>query len=690
MTSDTIVVYQTFSQQESREAGATPDIPGDVFRNLNLVKDGTALGFTSSCHLTKELLYDKVTSEIHLGENKAEQSESEQEHLRYLRVYTLNYWYQALATCLLRVALAVSDLSTTLMLCASLVSDTELRTVVGPISSTLFINSWFIVLLVQAILAYCSARHEWGMKANHKVGDLITDLCPTEIYKTFLAMVFFAFFYVEKQIKDIVIYLHPFKNVQIYSALKCEGHRVHFVGFRSKLMFRIENTRDMEWSIPIQVVMKILVLGFKIWMFFWQAHANTFSLPVLVSLATSIPSSFWLFSKWWRVKSDRKKFRAELRARIARLKKKESTGELSEQSARELAAEEKLLLDQFQERPSDQGGFDKTPRSPKRRSICGECPRCGRLANDCRACQQDVALPCAPLKALAQATEPPPPPATEPPPPPETPATFAPPCGALPKAAVPAKPSPAAFARSPPAASQASRCESPRSSSSSSTLSQQASHDASPMSSPVASSKASSRASRGQLLSDVDREAEIWNSTAHRRGSGRPWHSSLTAQLPVQHVPRGFACRMSAAAFEAHSTDFLCLQEERLGVPADADAAHTSHGSEPPQVLGSLMGGAHLSRSISPGGTQLDRGPTSGSSHARGSHARGNDFTSYAQGQARQGNRSLPDFGRRDRSNLERDVWREVRRAEQIRPAAIGARSAVPHLPPSLAATEVF
>merc|ERR1712117_475710 len=127
-----------------------------------------------------------------------------------------------------------------------------MREVVGPITSTLFIVCWCLVLLVRLLLAYSSARHEWTIKASHSVGDLITDLCPPEIALTFLSMLFFAFFNVEKQVKDIVIYLHPFKNVQIYSAVKCEGHRAHFVGFRSRLMFNVENNRERAWAMPIE------------------------------------------------------------------------------------------------------------------------------------------------------------------------------------------------------------------------------------------------------------------------------------------------------------------------------------------------------------------------------------------------------------------------------------------------------
>merc|ERR1719424_1657931 len=101
-------------------------------------------------------------------------------------------------------------------------------------------------------------------------------------------MVMFEFFMIQKDVKDIPINLHPFKGVQSlsgFSAFKAEGHRAYFVGYRSKTMHLVENIRSIRFCLPAQLLTKVLVLCFKLYLvqrlfFFEDKHTISYSLLV--------------------------------------------------------------------------------------------------------------------------------------------------------------------------------------------------------------------------------------------------------------------------------------------------------------------------------------------------------------------------------------------------------------------------
>lgn len=330
-TTDTLVVYQTFTRE------GLASIPAEVFKSFTFATEGEE-GKEGNRNLVQGIRYSKgkstgqpgvvrtcTTEDTSLRRNSHEsraEEDRERDHA-YLRLVTLNNWYASLFNTLSLAMMMSMEIQGNVMLSAALLSDGELITALGNLRY-LFIAFFPVMLLVSVLSACFEASVEWAMKTSPSKGDLISNTSRWSQWKTYIAMVAFEFFLVEKDVKDIPINLHPWKGMQDYSAFKCEGHRAFFVGYRSKTMHRVENIRSFWFCLPKQLATKLAVLVFKAFLmyrlFVFEGQGKV-SLSVVAATISSLVSVIWDFTNLVHAYRIRDKFYTRL---IARLKRNET------------------------------------------------------------------------------------------------------------------------------------------------------------------------------------------------------------------------------------------------------------------------------------------------------------------------------------------------------------------------------
>jgi hypothetical protein len=223
------------------------------------------------------------------------------ENQQYLRLITLNTWYWTLFSAVISVTFLVSDFQANTFLSTSLLRDQDLIKASGQVRY-IFPLVWLFFLLISIRSAYREAAMSWAVKTNPSKGDLISNCSRSSQRWTFMAMIAFEFFLLEKDIKDIVINLHPWKGVQDFSAFKCEGHRAFFLGFRSKSMHRAENCLSMWRCLPLHMLSKLVMLIMKLYLIsmmfitFKDDPERKYSFTLLASALISFLSccrNFW-------------------------------------------------------------------------------------------------------------------------------------------------------------------------------------------------------------------------------------------------------------------------------------------------------------------------------------------------------------------------------------------------------------
>merc|ERR1712032_583412 len=177
-----------------------------------------------------------------------------------------------------------------IMLIAALFSDSALSAEFEQ-TRYYFSAAWFLTLGLSVLVAARTALWEWYVKAGPRVGDLITTTSTIDRLYVFLALVAFTFFDVEKQVRDIVIMLHPWKSVQPYAAFKCEGHRAYIVGYMDEYMFRLEN-RTGQWSVlPFNILTRTIIFALKLYMVLTHVMSDSkdqMSYTLVVSTLSSV------------------------------------------------------------------------------------------------------------------------------------------------------------------------------------------------------------------------------------------------------------------------------------------------------------------------------------------------------------------------------------------------------------------
>lgn len=332
-TPETIVVYQTFDREKN------PTIPAAVFKTFTFAMEGSLSdGPAGSRNLVEGIRYDRNSGSVTTSTVDAPSNTQ-----AYLRIMHLNNWYWQLFVAVVTAVWKVMELESNMMLSAALFSDPDLIKALGS-SRWAFIPSWIFLFLVSVYWAYCEACMEWITKTNPAKGDLISNCSRYSRLRTFLSMVAFEFFLIPKDVKDVVINLHPWKGVQDYSAFKAEGHRAFFVGYRSKTMHTVENFKSVWKNLPTQVLTKTLVFVFKVFfmyeLFVFENKKNWSYTLVLATFGSICALSSDLYMLWY-VFCLRRKFRKRLMRRLS---------ESSHSSPKQRQADIRLLAMHFHRR----------------------------------------------------------------------------------------------------------------------------------------------------------------------------------------------------------------------------------------------------------------------------------------------------------------------------------------------------
>merc|ERR1719379_2683155 len=104
----------------------------------------------------------------------------------------------------------------------------------------IFTVAWLASIAIALCFSLGVARRKWKTEAAHEIGDLITDLFWVENLWTYVALVVCSFFSLPCTLTDIVIALHPWKDIQAYAAVKVEGSRAYTIGYFSEQEYRVK------------------------------------------------------------------------------------------------------------------------------------------------------------------------------------------------------------------------------------------------------------------------------------------------------------------------------------------------------------------------------------------------------------------------------------------------------------------
>jgi len=388
-TLETVVVTQSFR-------GETATLPEALFSNIQLTHGGSPV---NGGKLVTQFGYSRNSPEICYGAAAQKTAPDEWE---YGLLVTLNSWYMALFTCLMSVSTTVADISANMMLCAALFGDSSQEGLAKELGFLRFVfaSAWLLVLCASVLVAWRSALWEWHYKASPRVGDLITNCSAFDRCYTFAALVAFTFFDVQRQVKDIVAMLHPWKSVQPYAAIKCEGHRAYILGYLDAYMFRMENRIGQQMQLLWYILMKTAIFALKGWMLlvFLSAPGKSLvqklqsSLPLLVSLFSSVVCAGWAWYDFYHLRKDRNHVRRRLLEGLQAAPPNDVfAGQHQQEAARGLLAlhfAEKVI----EVHPSSRGGLS-SPALPttktmglrefraylryqfEKRHRCGECGR---------------------------------------------------------------------------------------------------------------------------------------------------------------------------------------------------------------------------------------------------------------------------------------------------------------------------
>lgn len=158
----------------------------------------------------------------------------------------------------------------------------------------------FFFIFSQAILLFwCGweARDEFKILMDPKItGDFI----PKVPDIGFIALTLFQYLGIDKEVRSMVIWLHPWKSVQPYAAVKCDGHRAFIVGYVSCYQFHVENAKGQFQVLPLQIFLKVIGSFMRILIVTVKREPTTVlaTVPVIIGL-------FWSIYKYKKIRKDR-------------------------------------------------------------------------------------------------------------------------------------------------------------------------------------------------------------------------------------------------------------------------------------------------------------------------------------------------------------------------------------------------
>lgn len=359
-TPKAVIAYQTASQNKAT-------IPEELFQQLQYT--ATIKPYMKH-RLLREFEYHATSGEFYPNINSQEDGD-----VKYARLITLNSWYTQLFLSMLFMCTSAIDLEANFLLCVSLLSRGGEQ--VEEHVRYAFCILWVLLTLLTLILARDEAKWEWTIKSSAMVGDLIDETHWWDGTCAFSALVMFKFFLVDMTIKDIVILLHPWKSVQPFAAFKMENARAYVVGYPFEAQFRVENKAGQDWGLPIQMVTKVMLLAFKVYLAYLKfTSGGSDWISVLASCISTAGSCFWLILKMYFVIKDRRECKRRLIKQLLGLKK---TDERQRHAILKLLAMHYHItvdVDNKTSKLSRTEYMEKIARPPK--STATWCTKCGR------------------------------------------------------------------------------------------------------------------------------------------------------------------------------------------------------------------------------------------------------------------------------------------------------------------------
>lgn len=213
----------------------------------------------------------------------------------YIRLITTNWWYQQLMFTFTIVSLIVMGKNANVIFCACLLSEGYDSPM--PLWPRRFVALGILFLeCFQVGVFYKIALIEWRNKSkgDSKVGgtgDLIVSkrLKAKDKNAPFWALVVFHILEIDILVKDLVKYVHPFKDKQPYAAFKADGHRAFMIGFRDSHSFQASRMNRPASTLLSQALIEAVCLIFKLLSAF-KLHSIPYGLM-------SLPGLFIIYMK---------------------------------------------------------------------------------------------------------------------------------------------------------------------------------------------------------------------------------------------------------------------------------------------------------------------------------------------------------------------------------------------------------
>lgn len=266
------------------------------------------------CHHVGEPMRPKILYDIDV---------EDEEFTGYVRMITKSSYYIDLSDELMKaIALGVTEyshFSFYYMLAKNPQHDVYLR--FG------FLGTLLTFLLFRCIVAVVAAHREW--KADKTAGpDFISESqwwSPSgELvvrHASFLhrtrvlgGSILFQFLGVRSLVKDLPIWLHPYKAVQPFAAFKADRARGYLLGFPDEFLFRVEDKPGMLTMYALIAATTIALTFAKLFFYVlsdYSSDISTTRFKNLFFLAMNfLPGAFVTYSNFlgfWRLRMDRKR-----------------------------------------------------------------------------------------------------------------------------------------------------------------------------------------------------------------------------------------------------------------------------------------------------------------------------------------------------------------------------------------------
>jgi len=129
-------------------------------------------------------------------------------------------------------------------------------------------------------------------------------------WRLYFYLVFFEYFGVRRSLVDASVQLHPFHKKQQWCSLRKDEARISVLGYSNKEMFRYEDSAGLEFAIPTQLIVKIVLLMFKVK---GSIHNDLASLWILITVLPTVLGIYFKSVKLMVLRHDRRAFKAYLK-----------------------------------------------------------------------------------------------------------------------------------------------------------------------------------------------------------------------------------------------------------------------------------------------------------------------------------------------------------------------------------------